>query len=46
MPTFRIHLADGSKHDIDAKTPEDARKIVQARESGLIVKIKRVREVA
>ena len=39
MTTFRVHMADGRKVDVDAETPADAAKAVVGR----VVKIKRVR---
>ena len=40
MPTFRVHLSDGRKVDVEAKTPEEAR----AKVVGKVTKVKEVRE--
>jgi hypothetical protein len=47
MPTFRVHLADGEKVVVDAKTPADARSVATAKRPGAVVsKIKLVKENA
>lgn len=46
MATFRVHLSDGSKHDVDAKTPAEAGRIATAKKPVPITKIKRVKEAA
>lgn len=44
--TFRVHLSDGSKRDVDAESPEQARKIAMkhAAREVIVLKIKRLRE--
>jgi hypothetical protein len=46
MPTFRVHLADGTKHDVDARTPTDAASAVKTAHPAPVAKIKRVKEAA
>lgn len=44
--TFRVHLSDGTKHDVDADNPEEAGKVA-TRKAGMnvfVLKVKRVRE--
>jgi hypothetical protein len=40
MATFRIHMQDGSKHDIDAEDANHARKIAKDRGLGHVSKVK------
>ena len=45
MATFRCHLTDGTKLDVDAETADNARRIAhQQRPGAIISKIKRVKE--
>lgn len=46
MTTFRVHFADGRTVDIAAEDPKQAREIAKERHSGIIAKIKVVRENA
>lgn len=47
MATFRVHLADGTKFDVPAPTPAEARKIATGMRVGAVVtKIKIVKENA
>lgn len=41
---FRVHFADGSKIDVIATDPIEAREIAAKRRSGVIEKIKRIRD--
>lgn len=40
LSTFRVHYVGGDVMDVDAETPEQARKIAVVREAGIITKIK------
>lgn len=43
---FRLHYTDGSTLDVDADTPDQARKIAKDQREGVIKKIKVVKEKA
>lgn len=41
---YRVHFADGTKLDVDAETPAQARAAAVARHPGVVTKIKIVKE--
>lgn len=46
MSVFRLHYSDGTTLDVDAETPTQAREIAKERRTGVITKVKRVKEKA
>lgn len=46
LQSFRIHFADGSKCDVQAKDANAARKQAERPGGALIIKIKRIKEAA
>lgn len=40
ISTFRVHYDDGTTLDVDATSPDDARKVAKGRRSGIITKVK------
>lgn len=43
---FRLHYTDGSTLDVDADTPDQARKIAKGQREGTVKKVKIVKEKA
>lgn len=43
---FRVHFTDGTTLDIDAETPDQARKQAKEMRDGIIAKVKVVKEEA
>lgn len=41
---YRVHFADGTKVDVEADTPAQARAVAVARHQGVVTKIKIVKE--
>lgn len=46
MSVFRLHYSDGTTLDVDAENPTHARKIAKDRRTGVVTKVKRVKEHA
>lgn len=46
MTQFRLHYSDGTTLDIDAETPAKAREIAKERRTGVITKVKVLKESA
>lgn len=46
MAIFRLHYSDGTTLDVDAENPTQAREIAKERRTGVITKVKRVKESA
>lgn len=46
MTQFRLHYTDGTTLDVDAENPTQAREIAKERRTGVITKVKRVKESA
>lgn len=41
---FRLHYSDGTTLDVDAENPTQAREIAKERRTGVVTKVKVVRE--
>lgn len=46
MTQFRLHYTDGTTLDVDAETPAQAREVAKERRTGIISKIKVLKEPA
>jgi hypothetical protein len=46
MTAFRLHYTDGTTLDVDAENPVHAREIAKERRSGIVTKVKVVKEKA
>lgn len=46
MTQFRLHYSDGTTLDVDAENPTQAREIAKEIRTGIITKVKRVKEPA
>lgn len=44
MPVFRLHFLDGTTLDVDAESPTQAREIAKVRRTGVVTKVKVVKE--
>ena len=44
MSVFRLHYTDGTTLDVDAENPTQAREIAKERRTGVITKVKVVKE--
>lgn len=46
MTAFRLHYSDGTTLDVDAENPAQAREIAKERRTGIVTKIKVVKETS
>lgn len=46
MSVFRLHYSDGTTLDVDAENPTQAREIAKGRRTGVVTKVKVVKEKA
>ena len=46
MSVFRLHYSDGTTLDVDAESPTQAREIAKERRTGVVTKVKVVKEKA
>lgn len=46
MSIFRLHYTDGTTLDVDAENPVQAREVAKERRTGVITKIKVLKETA
>lgn len=44
MSVFRLHYTDGTTLDVDAENPTQAREIAKERRTGVVTKVKVVKE--
>lgn len=46
MSVFRLHYSDGTTLDVDAENPTQAREIAKERRTGVVTKVKVLKESA